>query len=98
MAITTYNQGPYYDDFDSTKEFYRILFKPGVAVQARELTQLQSILQAQFDNFGQGIYKDGSMVVGGQTAADFKVMYLKVKKLLSSVPINPALLVSNGLL
>ena len=26
---------PYYDDFSSDKNFYRILFKPGTAVQAR---------------------------------------------------------------
>ena len=31
---------PYFDDFDDTKKFLRILFKPGYAVQARELTQL----------------------------------------------------------
>ena len=35
---------PYYDDFDEDKNFKRILFRPGYAVQARELTQLQTIL------------------------------------------------------
>ena len=29
---------PYYDDFDKTKNYLKILFKPGFAVQARELT------------------------------------------------------------
>ena len=39
MSIN-YNVNPYYDDFDETKQFYRLLFRPGRAVQARELTQI----------------------------------------------------------
>ena len=48
MALNL-NASPYYDDFNDHKNFHRVLFKPGVAVQARELTQLQSILQDQLD-------------------------------------------------
>lgn len=51
---------PYYDDFSSDKNFYRILFKPGTAVQARELTQVQSILQDQIKKFANHIFVDGS--------------------------------------
>ena len=32
------NISPYYDDFDASKNFYKVLFKPGFPVQARELT------------------------------------------------------------
>ena len=42
---TDLNVDPYYDDFNESKNFHRILFRPGLAVQARELTQIQSILQ-----------------------------------------------------
>ena len=56
------NTAPYYDDFDSTKNFYRILFKPGTPVQARELTQIQSILQDQIKKFANHIFIDGSRV------------------------------------
>ena len=35
---TNLNIGPYYDDFDTDKNFYKVLFKPGYPVQARELT------------------------------------------------------------
>lgn len=46
MALTTnFNQDPYYDDFSDNNNYYRVLFKPGNAVQARELTQLQTTLQ-----------------------------------------------------
>lgn len=51
---------PYYDDFSSDKNFYRILFKPGTAVQSRELTQVQSILQDQIKKFANHIFVDGS--------------------------------------
>jgi hypothetical protein len=45
MALNTnFNVNPYYDDFDEDKLFLRMLFKPGYAVQARELTQLQTLL------------------------------------------------------
>lgn len=57
---------PYYDDFSEDKNFYRILFRPGYAVQARELTQLQTILQNQIERFGRHIFTNGSMVIGGE--------------------------------
>jgi hypothetical protein len=49
---TNLNRSPYFDDFIENKKFYRILFKPGTAVQARELTQLQTIIQKQINRFG----------------------------------------------
>ena len=68
MALdTNFNVNPYYDDYDEDKKFLRMLFKPGYAVQARELTQLQTILQKQVQRFGNSVYKNGSVVTGGQT-------------------------------
>ena len=49
---TNFNVNPYYDDFDEDKKFLRLLFKPGYAVQARELTQLQTLLQNQTSQIG----------------------------------------------
>ena len=63
MALNL-NSSPYYDDFDATKNFNRILFKPGVAVQARELTQLQSVLSDQIAQLGSFTLKDGAIVSG----------------------------------
>ena len=64
---TNFNVNPYYDDYDEDKKFLRVLFKPGYAVQARELTQLQTILQKQSERFGSSAYKNGSLVTGAQT-------------------------------
>ena len=69
MAIDL-TQSPYYDDFDETKNFHKILYRPGFAVQARELTQSQTILQDQVGKFGNSIYRHGSIVTGGQTMLD----------------------------
>jgi len=69
---------PYYDDFDIEKNFHRILFKPGYAVQARELTQLQTILQEQVKRFGNHIFKDGSVVLGCEETFQFGVPYVKI--------------------
>ena len=74
MAIN-YNVNPYYDDYDETKQFYRILFRPGRAVQARELTQIQTSLQKQIERFGQSIYKEGSIAVPGGLALDRDLYY-----------------------
>ena len=46
---TNLNINPFFDDFDKNDNFYRVLFKPGFRIQARELTQLQSILQNQVE-------------------------------------------------
>lgn len=61
---TNLNVAPFFDDYNEDKQYYRILFRPAVAVQARELTQMQTILQKQISRFGDSIYKDGSVIEG----------------------------------
>ena len=63
---TDLNVAPYYDDFDKTDNFNRVLFRPGFAIQARELTQLQSNLQNQIESHGSHIFEEGAMVRPGQ--------------------------------
>ena len=64
---TDLNVAPYFDDFDETDNFNRVLFRPGFAIQARELTQLQSTLQNQIEKHGSHIFAEGAMVVPGNT-------------------------------
>ena len=66
----------------------RILFKPGRAVQARELTQIQSILQNQIKQFGDHIFQDGSPVIGGNMTLDNKVKYLKLEETFNNTDIH----------
>jgi hypothetical protein len=79
LSDYNFNLNPYYDDFDETKNFYRILFKPGFAVQARELTQLQTQLQDQISKFGDHIFREGSVVLGGNTFYN-DVNYIRVTR------------------
>ena len=74
---TNLNISPYYDDFDKDDQFYKILFKPGYPVQARELTGLQSLLQNQVESFGKHMFKEGSMVIPG--AIEFDNTYFSAK-------------------
>ncbi len=60
----SFSASPYFDDYDQQKNFYKILFKPSVAVQARELNQLQTILQNQIERFGDHVFKSGTIISG----------------------------------
>jgi hypothetical protein len=80
MALQTdLNVFPYYDDYDPAKNFYRVLFKPGVAVQARELNQLQTILQNQVEKFGDNIFKRGTIIEGCNISRHSVLPYVKIK-------------------
>ena len=72
------NANPYFDDFSEDKSFHQILFRPGYSVQARELTQLQSILRDQIAKFGGHVFKHGSVVIPGNSSADLNVCYVKL--------------------
>ena len=76
---TNFNVDPYYDDFDESKNFHRVLYRPGFAVQARELTQMQTILQNQIDRFGEHIFKEGSVVAGLEVNYDPQYTFVKVR-------------------
>lgn len=74
------NVSPYYDDAADAiaKNYNRILFKPGYAVQARELTQLQSVLQDQVGKFGSHVFKNGAVVAGCEFKLDTARDFIKV--------------------
>lgn len=88
MAIDK-NIAPYYDDFDEFKNYHQMLFRPGYAVQARELTQMQSILKNQFAKFGDHIFKQGSIVIPGNSYSDMGVPFVKVASSYGNVVVDP---------
>jgi hypothetical protein len=92
MAIK-FNVEPYYDDFESAttvdglspkEKYHQVLFRPGHAVQARELTQLQSILQNQVTQFGNHVFKEGAMVIPGYASYENNFSYVKVENITST--------------
>ena len=85
---TNLNVSPYFDDFNEDKNFKRVLFKPGSPVQARELTQLQTILQNQMEKFGQHFFKEGSMVIPGGIGYDAEYYSVELEDTFLGIPIS----------
>jgi hypothetical protein len=88
-----FNVSPYYDDFYATNgakdnNYMRILFKPGYAVQARELTQIQTILQNQIQSLGDNIFQNGSPVTGGHLTYDNNVISIQLQPTQNNTPIS----------
>ena len=86
---TDLNVTPYYDDFDAAKNFQQILARPGYAVQARELTQMQSILKHQIEKLGDFVLQEGAMVIPGQLRLIRNYAYVKVETSFNGVSIDP---------
>ena len=88
-----FNVNPYNDDFEADNgpkenNYMRILFKPGYAVQARELTQIQTAIQNQIKLFGDHIFQDGSQVLGGHLTYDNAVISLKIENQFSNTDVD----------
>ena len=88
--LTNLNVSPYYDDFDKDDNFNRVLFRPGFAVQARELTSLQSILQDQIESQGSHIFKEGSVVIPGQVSYSDNYTTLQLNSTFSDEDVVPS--------
>ena len=90
MPINTdLNVSPYFDDYNEKDDYYKILFKPGVAVQVRELNQLQTILQKQIERFGDNIYKRGTIIDGCNFLFHDPLPYVKINDLeTDGTPVN----------
>jgi len=86
---TDFNVSPYFDDFDRQKGYRKILFKPGVSVQVRELNQLQTLLQDQIEQFGDNVLKRGTIVEGCGLSYFPIFPYVKIKdKETDETPVN----------
>ena len=67
----------YKDDWRDSDNYYRILFNSGRPLQARELTQLQTILQSQIQKFADNVFLEGANVGSagaGISTADYVVV------------------------
>ena len=71
---TDFNLSPYYDDFSKSKNFHRILFRPAFAVQARELTQSQTILQNQIEQLSDHVQRHGQTDVQFDSEESFVIV------------------------
>ena len=76
---TNLNVSPYFDDFDKSKNFQNVLFRPGFSVQARELSQIQSIIGNKIENVADYLFKDGAMVIPGQVSLEKGLFAVRVQ-------------------
>ena len=85
---TNLNRTPYFDDYSPDKDFYKVLFKPGYSVQARELTTLQSILQNQIEKFGTHFFKEGSRVIPGAVTYSLNYRSVQIEPEFLNIPVK----------
>jgi hypothetical protein len=75
----------YNDDFRDSDHYHRILFNNGRALQARELTQMQTIIQAELEKLARFIVNEGSIFNNAGSLASgpgaFSYTYIKVTEL-----------------
>jgi len=82
------NTSPYFDDYDEDKKFVRILYRPGRAVQARELSQAQTLQQIQTRRFAEYFFKQGALVSGCEQNLDLNLSFVKLEKLYNGSEVN----------
>lgn len=68
----------YKDDFKDSDHYHRILFNSGKQLQARELTQMQTIIQKEIERFGRNIFREGASVVPGGMTVNNKYEFIKI--------------------
>ena len=69
----------YKDDFADSAGYHRILFNPRKALQARELTQMQTIIQREVERFGKNIFKEGASVSSGGMVINSNYEFVKIQ-------------------
>ena len=83
-----FNTSPYFDDYDEDKKFARILYRPGRAVQARELTQAQTLQQVQTKRFAEYFFKQGALVDGCEQNLDLRTSFVKLQSLYNGAAVD----------
>jgi hypothetical protein len=77
LTNTTFSS-TYKDDFRDSDNYHRILFNSGRALQARELTQMQTIAHRELRRFGSNIFVDGGVVEPGGTHVNNRLEFIKL--------------------
>ena len=78
----------YKDDYRDSDNYHRVLFNSGRALQARELTTSQTIIQEEIGRFGRNIFKDGAAVNPGGPTIKNNVEFVKLNITSGATPTN----------
>ena len=85
----------YKDDFKDSDNYHRILFNSGRALQARELTQMQTIIQQEVARFGRNIFKEGASVNPGGATCNPRYEFIKLNTSTNTLPTPVTSIVGN---
>ena len=91
ITSTTFSN-TYKDDFLDSDNYHRILFNSGRILQARELTQAQTILQKQIQRFGNNIFQEGSIVKAGGFIVNNAYEFIKLNTTSNALPTDTSTL------
>ena len=78
----------YRDDFKDSDNFHRVLFNSGRALQARELTQLQTIMQRELARLGKHLFKEGAAINPGGLTVNPNYEFIKLNTSSNALPAN----------
>jgi len=70
--------GTYNDDWTEGDNYHQILFNSGRALQARELTQLQTMIYQEMGRFGRNVFKEGVAISAGNMDCVTDTDFVKV--------------------
>ena len=87
FSDTTFSS-TYKDDYRDSDNYHRILFNSARALQARELTQMQTIIQEEMYRFGSNIFKEGAVVQPGGLSENFAYEFVKLQGIPTLYPGN----------
>jgi hypothetical protein len=85
---TNLNVAPYFDDFDQESNYNKVLFKPAYPIQARELNNLQSILQNQIEDMGENLFKEGAQIIPGQLIYNDRFYCIQIQAEYLGIPVS----------
>ena len=85
----------YKDDYRDSDNYYRILFNSGRALQARELTQMQTIIQKEIERFGRNIYKEGASVNPGGPTLNTRYEFIKLDTSTNTLPADLSTIIND---
>lgn len=83
----------YKDDFTDSDNYHRILFNSGKLLQARELTQSQTLMQKQIERFGNNIFQEGAMVKAGGISVNNAYEFVKLDQTVNTLPADTSTIV-----
>jgi len=68
----------YKDDWNKLNSYHKVLFNGGRALQARELNEMQSIIQAEISRLGTNLFKEGALVNPGNVTLNTQLEYVRL--------------------